>query len=332
MKLTLKQEWKPRPLNSFLGVIDLKIGVTIAFLFALLNKVAGVYGLIAVFTGGSFAQLSMYIYSVGTLIALIWALKAVADEDARKTLYFAHLFFLDHILSTVWIVFFGVVWWVYTPHDGRRQANSAAQEELMKGGAGHDLTVEERTAAALMIWNKEKTLAATVIIAGWCCKIYFIILIYSFAIHLRKGSYRSLPASSQSSSSQYAALGSKARSSYPVDALGDEDDELADDFYRLPTLPQYARTPDSNTGSSVGSFADFVSAPGRGRRTRAGGLPSALSGKKSLSENDGEVEEELLFDSDEMGHSKFGTDETTSISSREDEGQSRERAGYSKHS
>lgn len=34
MKLTLKQEWKPRPLNSFLGVIDLKIGVTIAFLFA----------------------------------------------------------------------------------------------------------------------------------------------------------------------------------------------------------------------------------------------------------------------------------------------------------
>ena len=45
----------------------------------LLNKVAGVYGLIAVFTGGSFAQLSMYIYSVGTLIALIWALRAVAD-------------------------------------------------------------------------------------------------------------------------------------------------------------------------------------------------------------------------------------------------------------
>ena len=51
----------------------------------LLNKVAGVYGLIAVFTGGSFAQLSMYIYSVGTLIALIWALRAVADV---RFLYF----------------------------------------------------------------------------------------------------------------------------------------------------------------------------------------------------------------------------------------------------
>ena len=68
-------------------------------------------------------------------------------------------------------MFFGVVWWVYTPHDGRRQANSAAQEELMKGGAGHEMTPEERTEAALMIWNKEKGLAALVIVAGWLCKV-----------------------------------------------------------------------------------------------------------------------------------------------------------------
>ena len=64
----------------------------------------------------------------------------------------------------------------------------------------------------------------------------------------------------------------------------------------------------------------------------AGMISSALSGKKSSLENDGEVEEELLFDSDEMGHSKFGTDETTSVSSRDDEAHSRERVGYSKQS
>ena len=47
----------------------------------LLNKVAGVYGLIAVFTGagGSAAQLTMYIYSVIALIALAWGLKAVGQ-------------------------------------------------------------------------------------------------------------------------------------------------------------------------------------------------------------------------------------------------------------
>ena len=45
----------------------------------LLNKVAGVYGLVAVLTGagGSLAQLSLYIYSVLGLIALVWGLKAI---------------------------------------------------------------------------------------------------------------------------------------------------------------------------------------------------------------------------------------------------------------
>jgi hypothetical protein len=34
MKLTLRPEWRLRPLSSFLGFTDLKAGVTIAILFA----------------------------------------------------------------------------------------------------------------------------------------------------------------------------------------------------------------------------------------------------------------------------------------------------------
>lgn len=34
MKLTLRPEWRLRPLSSFLGFADLKAGVTIAILFA----------------------------------------------------------------------------------------------------------------------------------------------------------------------------------------------------------------------------------------------------------------------------------------------------------
>lgn len=110
MKLTLRPEWRLRPLSSFLGFVDLKTGVTIALLFAvrqtflvlmsllcsyvswdvkqLLNKVAGVYGLIAVLTGagGSAAQLSLYIYSVLGLIALAWGLKAVNEVSIPRVL------------------------------------------------------------------------------------------------------------------------------------------------------------------------------------------------------------------------------------------------------
>lgn len=51
----------------------------------MLNKVAGVYGLIAVLTGagGSFAQLSMYIYSVLGLVALGWGLQVVKAVRLR---------------------------------------------------------------------------------------------------------------------------------------------------------------------------------------------------------------------------------------------------------
>ncbi|EJD07610.1 DUF1753-domain-containing protein [Fomitiporia mediterranea MF3/22] len=366
MKLTLKQQWRPRPLNSFLGFVDIKLGVTIALLFAtennasshqVLNKVAGVYGLIAVFTGGSFAQLSMYIYSVVALIAFGWALKAVTEEDPRRTLYFAHLFFADHVLSTVWTVFFAVVWWIYTPHDGRRQANSAAQEQLMQGGSGHNMTEEERTLAAMRIWNKEKGMAAAVIIIGWCAKVYFAILIYSYAIHLRKGSYRSLPRTTDSIYSQYTSLNGGARgAAFPESVLDDEDEESADGFYRMP-VTSLAQVSSRNSaapkpGSSVTSFSDFTSAPGRGRRFRStgaaaisGDLGTVVAGKAKPEDKETDYEEEVLFDSDELTHSthsKFGTEESTSVSSRDDEasgrrtpgdgGLSRERTGYNNNS
>jgi hypothetical protein len=105
MKLMLRPEWRLWPLSSFLGLLDLKTGVTIALLFVvsitidsqihvklmnheLLNKVAGVYGLIAMLTGsgGSFAQLSLYIYSVIALVGLGWGLRAVKEVRCQFTI------------------------------------------------------------------------------------------------------------------------------------------------------------------------------------------------------------------------------------------------------
>jgi hypothetical protein len=161
----------------------------------LFNKVAGVYGLIAVLTGagGSAAQLSLYIYSTIALVALAWGLNAVkrvslgycpimfplltrgnpVQEDARSTLYFAHLFFADHVLSTSWTVFFAVVWWLYSPHDGRRVSSSAAQDNIIENylGETEQVSEEERTRLALQLWRKEKGVAITIIVLGWLIKV-----------------------------------------------------------------------------------------------------------------------------------------------------------------
>ncbi|KAI0316019.1 Inositolphosphorylceramide synthase subunit Kei1-domain-containing protein [Amylostereum chailletii] len=323
MKLMLRPEFRLRPLASFLGFLDLKTGVSIALLFALLNKVAGVYGLLAMLTGagGSFAQLSLYIYSVASLLALSWGLRAVNDEDPKRTLYFAHLFFADHILSTSWTVFFAVHWWVYTPHDGQRVSNSPAQQALIDGYIGElqHMTDAERAAAAERVWGQEKNAALAIIILGWLSKFFFAALLYSFAHHLRRGTYRSLPLSRSGPA--------KDPSAAFRDAADDELDGLDD-----PTDAFYAHSPASSTfpiphacpapnghghghggypppngaapAAKPGAFTDFVSAP---RRTRGSllGVAEPASGRRSpigggaVAVGMGIEGEEVLFDEED---------------------------------
>lgn len=105
-------------------------------------------------------------------------------------------------------------------------------------------------------------------------------------------------------------------------SLPDEEDEEIEDFYRAPLgTPQ--------TGGSIGSFADFISAPGRAPRSKGSGnlgrsLLTKVNGHSSSngSAGDLEMEDELLFDEDELAaraHSKLGTEESTSVSSQDED-------------
>jgi hypothetical protein len=115
MKLTLKQHFRPRPFTSMLGFLDLKTGATLVVLFAVrthnpdftrptntcpqvLNKVAGIYGLIALITGagGNAAQLTLYIYSALALIGLRWGIRAVNDVRTTFNFLFLSLLTLHH--------------------------------------------------------------------------------------------------------------------------------------------------------------------------------------------------------------------------------------------
>lgn len=73
----------------------------------------------------------------------------------------------------MWTVFFAVDWWVYQPHDGRRQANSEAQQWLIaiSHAANSTLTQAERKAAAMAIWRREKGTAAFVIMFSWTFRV-----------------------------------------------------------------------------------------------------------------------------------------------------------------
>jgi len=236
------------PLANFAGMMELKTGVTVILLFSLLNKVAGIYGLITLVTGGSIAQLSMYFYSIAILVAIWWlGLRIVLGENPKYNLYIAYAFLLDHVISTIWLAYFAVEWWAYTPHDGRRVANSAAQEDLMKSVVGHNMTEVERTLAAETIWDQEKGTAGAVIAISWLVKWYFIAVIFSYALSLRSGSYRSLP-------NFNVPLSALPHPEPDTGFLSDEEDAIAREEMALQQIrsPTSAREP--GTATSMGSF------------------------------------------------------------------------------
>ncbi|WRT66179.1 uncharacterized protein IL334_003132 [Kwoniella shivajii] len=206
MRLTFRRPGGPGPLfSSFLGLLDIKLGAEIVLLFGLINKVAGLYGLITILVGGSFVQLTYYAYSTGTLFAFLWGLKVVKSESASPTLLLSHLYTLDHILLTIFHYIFYLHYWFVIPHDGRRNANSQAQQDLINlalsrneitqpaSGETSQGLEELRTALAGDIWEREEIFARWTLISGWLLKLYFIVILYSYAGHLKSSTYHTLP-------------------------------------------------------------------------------------------------------------------------------------------
>lgn len=277
----------PALVNSFCGLLDIKSGAKIILLFGALNKVAGVYGLISAFTGGSISQMSFYIYSSVTLYVVVWGLRAVADESTHKCLKLAHLYALDHVVQTIYALRFARHQWYEIPHDGARSFNSQAQKDLVDLAISrHEIPAERPSNTAEIahgLWEQEKGFTAFVLILAWLLKIYFIVVIYSYAAHLRTNTYHSLPLSSSSSKPT-------ARSTT---------DQWASTAPAVPTKPGYRGSLDdglsidealNTTGSSAGSGR-----PDKGKR------------RASAMQVNAQTEDVFKWDSDEEeGDSKQG--------------------------
>lgn len=108
----------------------------------------------------------------------------VLQEVASTSFLYAHLYALDHFISTAYTVLFAVDWWVFEPHDGQRIANSAAQQNIIdearKAGVGSGLNADEAKLAAQAKWSEEKGFSLFVLIASWlvkaCCRSYVLSL------------------------------------------------------------------------------------------------------------------------------------------------------------
>ncbi|KAA1068072.1 hypothetical protein PGTUg99_009527 [Puccinia graminis f. sp. tritici] len=115
-------------------------------------------------------------------------------ENPRRTFIYANSLLLDHLISTLYLVYFGIEWYFKNPHDGRREAHGDAQKNMMNPDAPR-LSPELRKQAAQAIWKEEQGFASGILGLVWLTKLYFIFVVYSFALHLRRGTYTALPLS-----------------------------------------------------------------------------------------------------------------------------------------
>ncbi|KAF2428943.1 DUF1753-domain-containing protein [Tothia fuscella] len=103
----------PRP-TRFLGLISLRTSVTLILFIHLVNKVTGLYGILALLTGFSISplQLSMYIYSLIVFGVTIHLFPHIQAQSAWHTLAFAQLYALDTIINAAYTVFFSIAWFL----------------------------------------------------------------------------------------------------------------------------------------------------------------------------------------------------------------------------
>ncbi|KAF2188301.1 DUF1753-domain-containing protein [Zopfia rhizophila CBS 207.26] len=118
----------PRP-KTFLHTMSLRTGAEIITFLQLINKVSGLYGLLALLTGAQLSglQSSMYLYSFIALLATLWLYKHIRLQSPFQCLLLAHIYALDSVINALYTAFFGIAWfYVLAQHPDDRTAPPGA--------------------------------------------------------------------------------------------------------------------------------------------------------------------------------------------------------------
>lgn len=94
--------------------MSLRTGAELITLSLLLNKVSGIYGLLALLTGFAISplQLSMYIYSVFALVLTAYLANYIRKQSPFHCLALAWFYIIDSIINAGYTVAFAMTWFL----------------------------------------------------------------------------------------------------------------------------------------------------------------------------------------------------------------------------
>lgn len=196
--------------------MTLRTGTELITLTILINKVTGVYGILALFTGYHLSglQLSMYIYSIGALILTAILAPHIRKQTPLQCIALAWFYALDSIVNALYTAAFAFSWFLVlarhtAPLDGAEKKLTAPGSDMIDDTAGftnpqynvsHVDVVgadglvghasSDGTAAAAnsgggvigsTILQSGSIASVAVISALWAIRLYFILVMMSYA-------------------------------------------------------------------------------------------------------------------------------------------------------
>lgn len=207
--------------QTFLYLMSLRTGTELSTLSLLLNKVSGLYGLLALLTGLHLSplQLSMYIYSIFALLITVLLAPHIRTQSPFHCLALATFYILDSIINAAYTAAFGITWFlVISQHHSDANGDKAPgaggetigdtagftspefnvshvdvavgpdqgvagekNEAVTSGSLGSPATTAASPSLSHGVLQPESISSIVAICALWTIRIYFVLIVMSYA-------------------------------------------------------------------------------------------------------------------------------------------------------
>ncbi|OKO96942.1 Inositol phoshorylceramide synthase regulatory subunit kei1 [Penicillium subrubescens] len=185
--------------------MSLETGASLITLSLLLNKISGLYGLLALLTGYHLSpvQLSMYLYSLIALALAALLFPHIRKQSPLECLALAWLYLLDSLINAAYTAAFGVTWFlVVSQHYDSGKVSGpgsetiaqtagftspkydAAYVEIQNTKEGNNFIAHpSRSADPLSnaVYQPESFQSIVFICLLWVMRVYFVLVMLAFA-------------------------------------------------------------------------------------------------------------------------------------------------------
>jgi inositol phosphorylceramide synthase regulatory subunit len=222
--------------------MPLSTGATLITLSLLMNKLSGLYGILALLTGYDLSplQLSMYIYSLVALILTIYLSQYIRTQSPLQCLALAWFYVLDSIINAAYTAVFAMTWFLVLMQHNAGQSpkkgpgagmiddtsgftspqHNVSSVDAVPGATGQDAVAGSEPAGTAAgadgngslqqaVLSTESMNSIGIIIALWTIRAYFCIIMLGWARmvirqHIANAGSKSTSYSTASTNSNFA--------------------------------------------------------------------------------------------------------------------------------